>query len=268
MTRLYANTLELAEDLDNDKHIADPRVLNHIRAASAWIDKQIGWFVPVTMTKRFDGKGGVRLPTDPLIAVTSIVDGSLTLDSSGYLLYPRNRYFDAQFGCYTGVELDPDSSYGEWQCKRDNVAVLGQWGKWAETVATGATLGAALDASQTTLTASNGTVIAPGMVLLVESEQILVIGINDLAGKVFVVQRGVNGTTAATHSDSLSISRYVVPADVNWLCKQMAGLMLKKTQSQYAGKVGNDALGEVFYTNEFPTEPIKQIKKAYRIVVL
>jgi hypothetical protein len=84
--------------------------------------------------------------------------------------------------------------------------------------------------------------------------------------RTFTVSRGVNGTTAAAHS-SKAISRYMAPYDVNWLARQMAGLMWKKARSGFAGKVGNQELGEVFYQNEFP-EQIKQVRANYRIVRL
>ncbi len=84
--------------------------------------------------------------------------------------------------------------------------------------------------------------------------------------RTFTVERGVNGTTAAIHSNK-SISRCMVPWDVNWLCRQIAGLMRMKAASGFAGKIGNADTGETFYQNEFP-DLIKKIERNYRIVSL
>lgn len=80
------------------------------------------------------------------------------------------------------------------------------------------------------------------------------------------VTRGVNGTSAAAHA-SVAASRYLPPADVNWLCRQCAGLAVKKAASGFSGKVGNAELGETFYYNEFPSQ-IKDVKLNYRVTQL
>lgn len=85
--------------------------------------------------------------------------------------------------------------------------------------------------------------------------------------RTFVAKRGINGTTAAAHDNKVA-SRYIPPNDINWLCRQIAGLMIKKAQSGFAGKTANIELGEVFYTDEFPRKPIAEIKKNYRVVQL
>lgn len=83
--------------------------------------------------------------------------------------------------------------------------------------------------------------------------------------RTFTVNRDVNGTVAVTHTNA-AINRYLAPQDVNYLCRQIAGLMVKKVQSGWAGKTGNAALGEVFYNNEFPADPLKRIMNNYRLV--
>jgi hypothetical protein len=83
----------------------------------------------------------------------------------------------------------------------------------------------------------------------------------------FTVARGVNGTVAAAHT-SKAISRYVAPADIHWLCKQMAALMLKKADSAFAGRIGNVETGETFYVNEFPKSVIDQIRVNYFVPLL
>jgi len=81
--------------------------------------------------------------------------------------------------------------------------------------------------------------------------------------RTFTVVRGVNGTTAATHS-SAAISRYLAPANVNWLTRQIAGLMRGKAKSGFAGKSGGGELGETYYYNEFPRQ-IADIQRNFRV---
>jgi hypothetical protein len=89
-------------------------------------------------------------------------------------------------------------------------------------------------------------------------------GLDVFVYRTFTVQREVNGTTAASHTNA-AVYQYVPPADINWLCRQMVGLMMKKAKSGFAGKVGSAELGEVFYQNEFPKDPIAKIKANYRL---
>jgi hypothetical protein len=80
--------------------------------------------------------------------------------------------------------------------------------------------------------------------------------------RTFNVRRGVNGSTAAAHS-SAAVQRQVAPADVNYLCRQIAALMIKKAQTGYVGRAGSDELGGGFWLNEFPRNQIDTVKSNY-----
>ena len=85
--------------------------------------------------------------------------------------------------------------------------------------------------------------------------------------RTYTVERGVNGTESADHSNA-AVSRLLPPYDVNYLARQIAGLMLKKTATGFVGRSGNADTGETFYVNEFPDKPIKEIIRNYRITQL
>lgn len=144
-----------------------------------------------------------------------------------------------------------------------------------------------VDASEEEITLDNAALVNIGEILKLEFEQMKLLdkasnvclvergwngtkktthatGLDVNVYRTFTVKRGVNGTTAAAHS-SKAISRYYPPFDVNYLCRQMAALMMKKAESGFAGKVGNADLGEVFYMQEFPKEVIKRIEEGYRV---
>jgi hypothetical protein len=81
--------------------------------------------------------------------------------------------------------------------------------------------------------------------------------------RTFTVSRAMNGTVAAGHT-SAAVSRFVIPEDVNWLVREVAGLMRMKAKVNFAAKSGNAELGEAFYFNEFPKQ-IEVIKNNYRL---
>jgi hypothetical protein len=81
--------------------------------------------------------------------------------------------------------------------------------------------------------------------------------------RTFTVSRAMNGTVAAGHT-SAAVSRFVIPEDVNWLVREVAGLMRMKAKVNFAAKSGNAELGEAFYFNEFPKQ-IEVIKGNYKL---
>lgn len=337
MERLYCTLSEIIDDLDlaGVKAWREDVVLDKVRSASDYIDRHFGYFIPVTATKRFDGYGGIDLWVGNLLDVTSITDDEESLLTTDYLLYPRERLWAN--GPYSRITLDPDATtIGVWSREDDIIQVVGQWGLYNKSAATGATV-SSQDASSTALAVDDGSPIGLGAVLLIDDEQELVSGrgaatassatlngaldasseqvavsdgtqvnageiikvdfeqmmVLDISGnnllvvrgwnrttktthldttavnvyRTFTVQRAVNGTTAATHS-SADISRYEPPEIVNYLCRQMATLMMKKAEGGYAGKTGNVELGEVFYMDEFPNAVLKEVKSTFIIPVV
>jgi hypothetical protein len=158
---------------------------------------------------------------------------------------------------------------------------------------TGAHVDVAIDNSQAVITVSDAGLFEVGETIRIDAEQMRITDLttanNQLvvtrgwngsavtahlinaviyAYRLFNVKRAANGTTAAAHSQGATVTQVVPPDDVNYLCRQIAALMLKKAQGGYAGKVGNAELGETFYTNEFPNDPLKKIMMNYRIVTV
>lgn len=338
--RIYCTLAELIADLElGGLNVPDEaKVLRNIRAASDWIDRRAGWFVPVTATRRYDGRGGKTLFIDPLLAVTTLTDDAATLTTGDYLLYPRNRHWEN--GPYTRIEIDPDATaLTAWTNEPDIVAITGRWGKYEASLTTGTTVNntTQISSSGTLLIVTNGGAISPGMVLLIETEQLTVEAtavslttaasttgealdateteidvttgsefnggeviqidaeefyVKHITGntlyvvrgwngttrathstgatikvyRTYTVKRGVNGTTAAAHPNGTAISRYAAPYDVNWLTREIAGLMWRKAQAGFAAKSGSDELGAVFYYDEFPKRQVQEVVNNYRLV--
>lgn len=78
----------------------------------------------------------------------------------------------------------------------------------------------------------------------------------------FSVTRAVNGTSAAIHT-SKAIYRMMPPADVSYMCRQVAILMQSKSDSGFQGRVGDAATGQVGFYSEFPPNQLEEIKSHY-----
>lgn len=321
--------------LDKQAPVDEERMYKAIREASDYLQKELGWFIPVTLTRRFNGHGKTRLFPGALLAITSIVNDGTTLSPSDYILKPDHGMW--AYGPYVEILVDPDAAnLSSWVCEDDGVEIAGRWGKYQRSGSIGATVQDNPQTnSQSTLKVSDGSKVSPGMTLLIESEQQLVtgwstptanattLGANVAAGdetisvadgnqvnigeiirstfeqmkvkdkqtntlevtrgwngtrrvthtsgaavdvyRTVTVDRGVNGTTAAEHAQNTAISRYFVPDDVNFLCKEIATLIAKKAGSGYQGRTGNAETGVVFYNDAFPKFDIERVKEVYYI---
>ena len=145
-----------------------------------------------------------------------------------------------------------------------------------------------LDTSEEEITVADGTKVYDGETIRVNYEQMKVLeiqsntlhvrrgwnntakathtsGANVDAYRTFTVERGVNGTSAAAHTAATTIYRYLVPDDINYLAREIATLMLKKSQGAYAGKTGNAELGEVYYHDAFPRFDLDRLRLHYEV---
>lgn len=317
--------------------VDEARMYQAIREASDYIQKEIGWFIPITLTRRFNGHGKTELFVPPLLSITTITNDDTSLDTADYILKPDNGYWPE--GPYSRLVVDPDASISDFVDEEDGVIITGKWGKYNRSGSTSATVAdtTSQSDSQTTLKVSNGAKVSPGMVLLIGSEQELVTGWSDPTASVttvtepvtatdetltladaslvnvgeiiridyeqmFVrdrrttpktvsvirgwngtgrvthadnaavdvyrtvtVERGVNGTTAAAHLNGVSISRYFTPDDIQFLCKEIATLIVNKAKGGYQGRSGDANLGVVFYHDAFPRADIERIRDRYYI---
>lgn len=99
------------------------------------------------------------------------------------------------------------------------LTILGSWGWQATTEDTTAETDDVPSASSQTINVDDATLINTGEIILIESEQVYV---RSISSNVLTVDRGVNGTTAATHSDNTAINRYQYPSDVVEACLAIA----------------------------------------------
>jgi hypothetical protein len=238
--RWYVSLDALKNELGLTDTTHDAKLKRYIERASRWVEHFTSrTFIPVTATRYFDApeheRGALYLRDDLLIA-TTISDDQGAVSSSEYFLYPLNDKPK------TRVELLHSNKFWYFQDTRQKaISIVGTWGYSDNYEDTSTTLGAAITStSATTFTSSDGSQIQVGWCLLVDSEQLFV---KSVSSNTVTVQRGNNGTTAATHSNGATVYRYVPEPDAEeaavllastWYYWRDAGGVKEKTIGDYA----------------------------------
>lgn len=200
-------------------------------------------FGPRTGTNRYDPPGSNCLYLwDDLLTITSVT----TYDSptaSGTTLTDETDFFKRPYdrSPYRELLIHEDSSAVWGAGTRGNV-IAGTWGYQDVRETLTPTISEALDASEPEIDVSALTGLSAGMTLLLDSEQVYVTATTDDTPDSITVERGVNGTTAATHLTGLAIARYVYPSAVHEVCLRIA---LKRWKARDAGADGTDGGGDV-----------------------
>lgn len=124
-----------------------------------WPNLQYAW--PFTL----------HLESDELLSVTTLTSGGTTIPAQNYFLEPNRSgppYYRLE------IDLTSNSSFGgssgTWQ---RNIAITGVFGAWNRTVAAG-TLTAGINASATTITVSDSSLVGVGPAILVGGEYMTV----------------------------------------------------------------------------------------------
>lgn len=239
MTRWYCTLDAIKDELGETGMANDKRLRRYIGAASRAIEDATGrTFIPVTATKYFDMPDvGDRLylEHEDLLSLTTLTDYTGTITSGYYWLYPHNLYPKYM------IVLDTDTlgRYFEYNTEPNKaITVVGRWGYCEDTSSTGLTLGAAIASTSATGIVLSGAGCEVGWTLLIDTEAMFV---TNVIGNVATVERGANGTTAATHLISTAVSRYVVPGDVEQAVLEMA---LLSNNTRAAGGIREESIGE------------------------
>lgn len=227
-----------------------------LESASLTIEHYVGnrCFAPYTATREYDlGKGSVRsrseLPIDPALVAqdgSSIVLGIIPLGdwlaavpttvtaydgsaraantvlteglANDYILEP---YAQAP---YSTLKISENTTE-RFSAGQKTLTILGSWGYQNETEDTGIITDDtdATTAEDDHINLDSDSVISAGEIILVESEQIYVTSVTAHGGHTAAYgTRGVNGTTAASHTTSLTVYRYLYPSDVVEACLAIA----------------------------------------------
>ena len=122
------------------------------------------------------------------------------------------------------------------------VEITGTWSYPFGTHLLAATLDDALTDSSETAAVTALTEFSAGQTLLIDDEQMHVTATTAGDPDTITIERGVNGTTAASHLDEAPIRRYRYNSSVHTLCLRLAE---KRWKARDAGADGNDGGGDV-----------------------
>ena len=235
---------------------ADALLLELCEAASRAIDGHCSGelvgrrhFYSRIATRVYTPAHGSRLDLpDDLLSITTLKtddDDDLTYENTwavntDYELYPYNA--PAENRPYWRLRTRPDGNYTFPAGHQQGVQIVGKWGFWEDLVTLTATLNEALDTSETGVDVSDGTVLAVGQTILIDSEQMYVTAIST---NTLTVERAVNGTTAASHLTAATIQRYRYPRQVVTATLMMVSRWWKRKDDAFAQQLGSPDLGIV-----------------------
>lgn len=208
------------------------------------------FFYIESATKYFEGSNSPLWLSPDLLSIdtdglSTDEDGDATFESTfettDYHLKPFNTFPK------THIILSDDSDYGSFaNGVRRGVEIAGVWGYGDGISATpyivDTTLTEALDASETGVDVTAITNLNGGNTILIDSEQMYVYSYSTLT---LTVERGVNGTTAATHDNSTSLYIYQYPADIRQACIDLSVAIY---QNRSKRGLSSERIGDYSYT--------------------
>ena len=254
-------TLKSAAFLNAPDDGQDERLLEMLETASRWIDGYCDrHFFTTTGERRFDGTGRVTLAVTDLVSAAEVRvrEGAtgrwVGWNSGDWMGYPLNAAPAEPDGRpYTRIVATAGGR--RFPLSRGGVVIAGAWGYGDVREDTGLQVsGAGIPAENTeiTLAAPGGgpaASLSVGHTVRIGDEQMYVAGVADdgQGATTLTVQRGVNGTTPATHAANSGVSVYRYPSAVTEACLQQAALWWRERLSApfrpLEGEVGGDDNG-------------------------
>ena len=226
-------------------------------------------FYALTATRTFDVTDTEKVLLPDLAAITSLktddnIDRTFetTWATTDYRLRPANAdpatRINSNSRPYTSVIVDSNGTRS-FTLGDETVQIVGEWGWWSHKATATETADAISSTTATTFSVSARTDVEAGHTILVDSEQMYV---QSYSGNTLTVIRGVNGTTAATHSGGAAISLYEYPEPVREAVIIQASRMWKRKDSSYANALGLEGgLMEIFRGID---QDVKQALNPYR----
>ena len=252
MTNAYVSldTLKSSGVLNITGTVDDTRLRGLIENLSRVVDRYCNrQFFVLKATRKFDGDGTASLLIPDLISIDT--NGLKTDDdkdrtfettwaTTDYLLLPSNAdpatAGNPQSRPYTRIEVDVDAgAKADFPVGRQTVQVAGQWGWWRHHKRATETANAVADATTTSVTVSSRTDVEAGHTILVDSEQMYV---QSYSSNTLTVVRGVDGTTAASHSGGVAIDIYEYPGPVVEATIVQASRLWKRKDSAFSESPG------------------------------
>lgn len=162
-------------------------------------------------------------------------------------------------GPYRALEMMTRSTRANyWHRAPRSVEIVGEFGYSNETEAAG-TLGAAIsDTTGTSVTMADGHLVQAGHTIVVGSEHLFV---SAVTGNMLTVQRGVNGSTAATALISATVSRRRYPRPIETAVLMESVRLIRDGLTGFSGQVANAEFAGYAFAAVYPA--IRDLKASF-----
>ena len=238
-----------------------------LEVASRRIDDYCGGgtFGPLTETRYYDiGSGSLRnSPQYQTVSISDDINTSMSTPGvvplDGWIVSPTTvtaygatdratsetltEGYNADFWLMpynsapkTILKLNEDTTKG-FDSGQQTLSILGSWGYTADTVSV-TTSDAISSTTATSASVTSATNLGPAQAILIDSEQLYITGIS---GNTLTVERGINGTTAATHSGGATVYRYDYPELVVQACLDLAKIVFRDRDLGAVTSIGSGA---------------------------
>ena len=236
-----------------------------LEAVSRRIDDYCGGgtFGPLTETRFYDiGSGSLRdSPQYQTVAITDDIKTSMSTPGvvplDGWIVSPTTvtaygatdratsetltEGYNADFWLMpynsapkTILKLNEDTTKG-FDSGQQTLSILGSWGYTADTVSV-TTCDAITSTTATSASVTSAANLGPAQTILIDSEQLYITAIS---GNTLTVERGVNGTTGATHSGGATVYRYDYPELVVQAALDLAKIVFRDRDLGAATTIGS-----------------------------
>lgn len=262
---LYATLNDIKKLLAVEGAGDNEQLLRALEAASRQIEKLTGrYFYCYEGIKYLDGGGSKMWLSEDILSISLLKidqDGDgvyeSTLATSDYILYSLNDYPKIR------LETNPNGNYSGFAYGiPKGIQITGVFG-YADSAIPyeeRTTLSGDIIAGATSLIVADGQLLKIGETIRMDSEQMFV---KQIVTNTLTVQRGVNGTTAATHTSAAKVYAYDYPEDITQATLIIAMRMWKRKDSAYQDVIGSPETGQII-TSKGRDPDEKELTAPYR----
>tara|TARA_Y100000401_G_C8297055_1_gene211901 strand:+ start:201 stop:1124 length:924 start_codon:yes stop_codon:yes gene_type:complete len=178
-----------------------------------------------------------------LISATTVTSYKQTARTSNEVLTEgyANDYFLMPYNSSpkTTMKLNQDTEKA-FHSGQQTLTILGEWGYTNDSEQITTLDGAISSTTATSVPVTAATNLSPAETILVGSEQMY---ITSISSNTLTVERGVNGTTAATHSDDASVKSYLYPTEVVQACLDLSKIIFRDREMGVTQTLGGSDVG-------------------------
>jgi len=262
MGNLYCTPTEVKSYLGISGTSDDALLLRLCERVSRIVDQIADtFFYESVETRYYDWDNYYDIELDaPLLSATTVTNDGTAVSSSDYRLLPRNAYPKIKLE----IMRDSGTLLTFSVTRQDASNIAGLWGwhdDYTHAWASDTTLAAAISSTTaTTCTVTAATNLQAGQTWKIDSEQVYC---SALTSTTATIERGVNGTTAATHLISAAISIWRPALNIREAAELLICQIYKMKDSMPWGRIEYVDVGTIQMVAGVP-ELVNRIATYYR----